>query len=116
MPIILDEEFAPTAISALDLITTAAQLLGAIGQGEALTADEATAGLRRLNSMLDAWSIDKLMIYNMQQESFTWAANTTSRTIGSGGAFDATRPIKLSKTSFFRDTSTTPNVDYFPIV
>ena len=113
MPIILEEVFAPTAVSAEDLIVAAARKLGAIQAGETLNADELNDSLQVMNSMLEFWSIDKLLIRHMQQETFTWAASQTSRTIGSGGNFDTTRPIKLYPGTFFRDSN---NNDYHPLV
>lgn len=55
--------------------------------------------------MLDAWSIDRLLIYHIQENSYTWPSNTQSRTIGPTGDFVTTRPVKLERGSFFRDSS-----------
>lgn len=88
--------------TAADLIETAAIKLGAIATGEALTADEATDSLAVLNSMLDFWAIDKLLVYQIVQNSYSWTSGQASRTIGSGGNFNATRPIKIEDGSFFR--------------
>lgn len=92
--------------TALDLITTAAVKLGAIQTGEALTADEATDSLAILNSMMDAMSIEKDMIYDIQQESLTWTASSASMTIGSGGDFNTTRPVRIEHGTYFRDSNT----------
>lgn len=94
--------------SALDLITSSAIKLGAIESGEALTADEANDSLDVLNSILDYWAINKLLVYQLVQNSYTWPASTTSRTIGSGGNFNATRPTRIEEGTFFRDSS----IDY----
>lgn len=91
--------------TANDLIYTAAKLIGAIQDGEALPAAVASSCLDRLNSMLDAWSIDRLLIYHVQQDSYSWPSNTQSRTIGPTGNFVASRPVKLERGSFFRDSS-----------
>lgn len=91
--------------TALDLITTSAVKLGAIATGEVLTADEASDSLEVLNSMLDSWSIEKLMIYQIQQESLTWTGSAQSQTIGSAGDFNTTRPIKIEEGTFFRINS-----------
>lgn len=95
--------------SALDLIKTAAQKLGALESGESLTAEEANDGLSVLNSMLDAMSIDRRYVYHIQQESFTWTGAATSKTIGSSGDFNTTRPEQIEEGTFFRDSS---NNDY----
>lgn len=90
--------------SALDLITASALKLGAIESGESLTADEANDSLDVLNSMLDYWANNKLLVYQIVQSSYTWPASTTSRTIGSGGNFSATRPIRIEEGTIFRDS------------
>lgn len=81
--------------TALDLITKSMRLIGALGQSESPTTDEANDGLSALNTMLDGWSIEKLLVYQILQENFTWASGQSSRTIGSGGNFNTTRPTKL---------------------
>lgn len=94
--------------TALDLIESAALKLGAIQSGEALTADEGTDGLAVLNSMLDQWAIKKLLVYQIVQDSYTWASGNASRTIGSSGNFNGTRPTKIEGI-VFRDSN---NFDY----
>jgi hypothetical protein len=95
--------------TAADLIKTAAQKLGAIESGASLTAEEANDGLNVLNSMLDALSIERRYIYQIQQESFTWTAAATSKTIGASGDFNTTRPERIEEGTFFRDSN---NNDY----
>lgn len=75
------------------------------------TSQEANDGLNVLNSMLDSWSLERLMIYQVQQNGYSWSASSSSKTIGSGGDFNTTRPTKISEEgNFFRDGST--SVDY----
>lgn len=88
------------------MIERAMRLIQVIGVDVNHTSQEAADGLYALNSMLDAWSIERLMIYQVQQTTHSWAADQTSRTIGSGGNFSVTRPIRIeSKGNFFRDSS-----------
>ena len=95
--------------TAIDLITRAAQEIGATQSGEALTAADGADGLVRLNSMLDGWALDRLLVYQIKQSSYSWPASTSSRTIGSGGNFSATRPNRIEAGTFFRDSN---NNDY----
>lgn len=88
--------------TALDLIEAAALKLGAKQTGEALTSDEATDGLSILNSMLDNWAINSLMVYQIVQNSYSWTADQQSRTIGTGGDFNATRPVRIEDGTYFR--------------
>lgn len=81
--------------TALDLIKKPMRLIGALGQGEEPTAQEASDALDCLNTMLEAWSIERLFVYQIQQEALTWASGQSSRTIGSGGNFDTTRPTRI---------------------
>src|SRR4051812_32681377 len=96
--------------TALDLCTSAALKLGALESGEALTADEGSDCLNVLNSMLDFWAINKLLVYQIVQSTYTWPTATTSRTIGTSGNFNAARPVRIEEGTFFRDT--TNNIDY----
>lgn len=81
--------------TALDIIEKSMRLFGGLADGESATASEASDGLDALNSMLESWSIDRLMVYHILQENFTWASGQASRTIGTGGNFNTTRPTKI---------------------
>lgn len=95
------------ATTAQDLIKRAMRLTGAIGSGETLTSDELQDGLAALNSMLDSWWLQGLAVYQIGSETLSWASGQTSRTIGSGGDFDTTRPVKID--SAFQRIN---NIDY----
>lgn len=101
------------AITANSMIVSALGKIQVLGIDANITAQEAADGLYDLNSMLDAWGIERLLVYQVLQSSYSWTANASSKTIGSGGDFSASRPIKISQQgNFFRDTS---NLDY-PVV
>lgn len=91
------------SITANTMISRALRLIQVLGPDVSPTAQEAADGLYALNSMLDAWSVERLMVYQVQQTTHTWPANTTSRTIGSGGDFNTTRPAKIEQGTFFRE-------------
>ena len=92
-------------VTANDLITRAYRILGDTAYGETLTAAQADIGLEALNSMLESFSIERLMIYEVRQEALTWPANTTSRTIGSGADFDTHRPDRIEMGTYFQDAN-----------
>lgn len=94
--------------TALSMITRAMRLAQVATKGEALDNDEAQDGLVALHAMLDSWQIDKLFVYAINEESFTWAANQASQTVGSGGDFNTTLPTRLADDLAFR----IGNVDY----
>lgn len=94
--------------TAQTLITNAIQTLGVLGDGDTPTAGELADGLGYLNEMLESWSIDSMMVYQILQESKAITAGTQSITIGSGGTFNTTRPVNIQN-AFFRDAN---NLDY----
>lgn len=83
--------------TALDMIKRSMRLVGALGAGETLTDDEQTDGLNALNRLVESFSIQRLLIYRIQIESFTWNSGQTTQTIGSGGDFDTDRPERINK-------------------
>lgn len=108
-----DEQAAQTAFTANDIITRAYRILGDLGRGEALTADQASDGLEGLNALLDSQTLQKGMIFQIRQEDLTWPASTTSRTIGSSGDFDTHRPDLVSPGTYFTDSN---NIAYTPTI
>lgn len=97
-----------TQITANDIIEAAALKLGAKMTGESLTASEAEDSLNILNSMIDSMTTDGTLIFKVQQEALSWASGNATRTIGDGGDFDTTRPLRIENGTFFRDGS----IDY----
>lgn len=81
--------------TALDLINSALHLIGAKDPLESATAQEAADGLVSLNDMLDSWTTDRLFVYQIATTVVSWPSNTASRTIGSGGDINITRPVKI---------------------
>jgi predicted secreted protein len=72
-----------------------------------LTTGEQNYHLSRLNSMMDSWSNERLMIYQIQQTSFALTASDGTYTIGNGADFNMTRPIRIIDPCFTRDTDNT---------
>src|SRR5574343_694239 len=86
--------------TALQIITSAARLIGIVRKGEALDNDEAVDGLSALNDMLASWSNNGLLCVSRVWEYFT-VTSATSYTIGSGQTLNTTRPLVI-KSAFFR--------------
>ena len=93
--------------TAQDIIDRALRLIGAIESGESGTSDESADGLEALNALIDSWRNDRLMVYARTEVSFAMIAGTSSYTVGSGGNFNTTRPVKIE--SAFHTKS---NVNY----
>lgn len=81
--------------TALDIITGAARLIGAVRMNEALAGHEAANGLVALNDMISSWSNNSLNIYARTLESLTLSTSAQSYTIGSGATLNTTRPVKI---------------------
>ncbi len=81
--------------TALGIIKRSMRLIGALGSGETPTAEEESDGLDALNGLLDSWWNDSLAVYQIAKGTYTWASGQATRTIGSGGDFDTTRPVRI---------------------
>lgn len=80
------------------------RLIGEKTPGGTLTTDEGTAYLADFNTFLDGCSIDRMMIPSLLQESLALTTGTESYTIGSGGAFNTTRPTRICDPCFTRNS------------
>ncbi len=72
------------------------------------TQNETSYHLSRLNSMMDSWANERLLVPYLSQTSFPLTVSTVSYSIGVGGAFNMVRPTKIVDPCFIRDTQ---NVD-----
>lgn len=91
--------------TALTLVTGALRLIGQLAEGETPSSETAADALTALNQMLDSWSTERLSVYATQDQTFTWPANTATRTLGPTGNFVGTRPIEVDDSTYFVDTS-----------
>lgn len=81
--------------TAADLIRAAFRLIQVSASDTTLTAAEINDGLESLNRMLDSWSADELTLYQIIRESFSLTNNQNPYTIGYGGDFNTSRPMKI---------------------
>lgn len=86
------------------IINGAMRKLALIASGEAASANELTDALECLNDMINAWSVEEIVMPYTVAESFSLVSGTGTYSIGSGGAFDTVRPIDI-KHAFIRDTN-----------
>lgn len=88
-----------------DMIKSAMRKLRVYKPGEAIDDAEVIDNLEVLNTMLEAWSADGLMIPASKTEAFTLTAGQSLYTIGPGGDFNTTRPIDVDvRSSYVRDS------------
>lgn len=81
----------------LNIITDAMADLGALAIEETPTNAEAASGLRALNNLVETWNNESLMIYNVFPQTFAYVSNQQSYTMGTGGNFNADRPVKIER-------------------
>ena len=77
-----------------DLIRSSLRLIGQLGPGRGPNGSEIIDALYVLNSMLDAWSIEHLMVYTIDRGLYP-LTGASSYTIGPGGNFNASRPVRI---------------------
>jgi hypothetical protein len=80
---------------ALDIITNAHIDIGALAPGEPLEAASAAFALTTLNDMLDQWSNDDMMVFNINEIIFTLTPGQYVYTLGAGGQINTTRPLGI---------------------
>lgn len=83
------------AITAQQMCDRALRLLGAVDPEETPTAQERADALYALNSMLDAWQIEQLLVFENVDISKTLTPGTGAYTIGSGGSINVARPNSI---------------------
>jgi len=81
--------------TATELIESSMRLATILASGETPTADEAVDGLKALNDILENWSLENLMVLQGNNEQFALTPGVSTYTIGPGGAFNTTRPIRI---------------------
>lgn len=89
-----------------DIINGSLRLLGMLAEGETPSAATSQDALDAMNQMIQSWNTEKLMIYNTQDQVFTWPADVIERTIGPSGDFIGNRPVMLEDSTYYRDPTT----------
>jgi hypothetical protein len=92
--------------TARDQILGALYLIGAAAEGETPSGQTMNDALEAFNQMIDAWSIEDLMIFSTEDQNFTWPSGQASRTLGPTGNFVGNRPSNnLQWSSYFINNS-----------
>ena len=94
--------------TAQDLIYGAMQSLGVMGDGDVPTAAEYADGLTLLNEMLESWTVDRMMVYQILSENFPVTGGVASYTIGPSATFNTARPVNIAN-AYLRGLN---NIDY----
>lgn len=72
--------------------------------GAVFTSTEGVYYMGKFNSMLESFSLERLLVPAIVEEGFSLSANNGTYTIGAGGTFNTQRPAKILR-AFIRDTS-----------
>jgi hypothetical protein len=81
--------------TAVDLITLALKDIGALGIGQAISAEDTADALATLNMMLEQWAEERLSVYHLVDTAHQ-STGSVSYTVGPGGDFNIPRPIKIN--------------------
>lgn len=82
------------------IITDALMEIGVLQPGETPDAGQAAVGLRRMQSLIDAWQADRLTLSLQLQTQFTWPASTLSVQVGVGQTVDMDRPMWIDTAAY----------------
>ena len=91
--------------TAQTIIDRAMRLVGALEAGETPTAEETTDVLYALNTMLESWRLERLMVYAITDTTKTLTPNDGEYTIGPSQDINTTRPIKVDS-AYVNDSGT----------
>ena len=82
------------------IVADALMEIGAIGQGETMSAADAALGLLRTQTMIDAWAADRLTLSVQSSTAISWPSSTSTQTIGPGGNIATQRPVWINQMNY----------------
>jgi hypothetical protein len=88
--------------TALQVIQDALSKAGILSPGDVVTADELNDALRAFNDLLENTSLERQGVYGRTTEQFVTQANVATYTIGPGGAWNTTRPVRIASPGYSR--------------
>lgn len=90
----------PSPTTAETIIEDALGLTNAVGVDQTLTADEVSDSLRAFNDLLEIFSVNNLAVYGQADQTFNTVANQAVYTIGTGGNWNTTRPVRINQPAY----------------
>jgi hypothetical protein len=97
--------------TAVDLITLALKDIGALGIGQAISAEDTADALTTLNMMMGQWQGERLSVFHLIDTGIT-STGAQSYTIGPGGNFNIPRPIKINAAYARLNAGSATPIDY----
>lgn len=92
----------------LELIRAAMNVNNILFDGEDPDANATRAGLFQLNSMLDSWSGEQIMVYSERNDVFTLVPGQATYTVGPAGNFVMPRPVEIIGVQIVSDGDSYP--------
>ena len=89
--------------TAAELINGSLRLIGQLAEEEVPSAATSQDALTAMNQMIDSWNTESLMIFNTQDQTFSWPPSQASRTLGPTGSFLGKRPLEVLDSTYFVD-------------
>lgn len=86
--------------TAIAIIRRSMRLLGVIGSGENVSAEEAQDGLEALNALMGSLSNNTLLISALTEDSHALTSGVDEYTIGPTGDIATVRPIKIDDSTY----------------
>jgi len=85
-------------MNASQIISSAMRITNALASGETPTAAEQQDSFSILNTMMDAWSAERLMVFTITIQQFTLVPGQQTYALGTGAAdFNFPRPAKITR-------------------
>lgn len=92
----------------LDLIKGSLRLIQVVDPDESLPQSQADDALAALNSMIEAWNLEHLLLFSEQRQTVSFTSSTQTYTVGSGATWNINRPIKIERVGVISGTSELP--------
>lgn len=90
------------------LIEGALRLIGQLAEGETPSNETLNDSLDALNQMLENWSLDRINVFCLQDQSITWPAAYATRTFGPTGDIAGERPTQIDHAYIVVDGTSYP--------
>ena len=87
------------------LILRSMRMIGEKARGGTLDTNEQVECLAEFQSFLDSLATERLLCYQITQDSVALSASTSTLTVGPGATLNTVRPVKLVDPCFVRDAS-----------
>ena len=86
-------------MNAQQITSAALRVIGSLASGETPTNAEAQDALSILNMQMDSWNAERLAIFTVASQAFTFTPNQQAYTVGAGANFNIPRPPRIEKIS-----------------